>query len=105
MPKSSLSSRLSGRAAQLMAIKGLSNRELFMWIVRAASSFPVPLSPVIRTFRELSLTFSINFIISRILGLVPIMLLTKDLLLGFSFEVVFSLFKRAFDSWSFYLHP
>ena len=48
-PKSSLSSRLSGIAAQLTATKGPRPRGDSPWRARATSSFPVPLSPRIRT--------------------------------------------------------
>ena len=48
-PKSSLSSRFCGTAAQLMAMKGPSLRTLVRWSARATSSLPVPLSPVIST--------------------------------------------------------
>ena len=54
MPKSSLSSRVSGRAAQLSATKGRRARGLVKWMALAAISFPVPLSPVIRTLTALS---------------------------------------------------
>jgi len=49
-PKSSDSSRLSAIAAQLIGSKGISHRGLWSWIARATSSFPVPLSPRMRTF-------------------------------------------------------
>ena len=48
-PKSSLSSRVSVTAAQLMATKGREARGLLSWIARAANSLPVPLSPWKRT--------------------------------------------------------
>ncbi len=44
-PKSSVSSRLSGIAAQLMATNGPSDRGLSACSARANSSLPVPLSP------------------------------------------------------------
>ena len=44
-----ISSSVSGSAAQLIATKGFSARSLRAWIIRATSSLPVPLSPVIRT--------------------------------------------------------
>ncbi len=44
-PKSSVSSRFSGIAAQLMATNGPSARGLSTWSARAKSSLPVPLSP------------------------------------------------------------
>lgn len=43
-PKSSLSKRLSGMAAQLMATKGAC-WGLLSWMARVTSSLPVPLSP------------------------------------------------------------
>ena len=48
-PKSSDSSRSSAMALQLMATKGLLRRGLPLWMARARSSLPVPLSPVINT--------------------------------------------------------
>src|SRR5207244_9789709 len=47
-PKSSDSRRVSGKAPQLMVIKGAVARALFSWMARATSSLPVPLSPVMR---------------------------------------------------------
>ena len=44
-PKSSVSSSVSGIAAQLMATNGASARGLSAWSERANSSLPVPLSP------------------------------------------------------------
>ena len=44
-PKSSLSSSVSGMAAQLMATNGPLARALRRWIACASSSLPVPLSP------------------------------------------------------------
>ena len=48
-PKSSLSTRPGGKAAQLILISGLSLRLLAEWMARAISSLPVPVSPVIST--------------------------------------------------------
>ncbi len=48
-PKSSLSRRLSGMAAQFMAMKGYMLRFDSLCMACAKSSFPVPLSPVIST--------------------------------------------------------
>ena len=48
-PNSSDSSSVSGRAAQLMAMKDFSARSEWVWIIRAASSLPVPVSPSSRT--------------------------------------------------------
>ena len=44
-PNSSLSSRFSGMAPQLMATNGPSARAPSRWMARATSSLPVPLSP------------------------------------------------------------
>ena len=44
-PNSSLSSRLSGIAAQLTATKGAAPAASSWWMARATSSLPVPLSP------------------------------------------------------------
>ena len=48
-PKSSASRRVSGRAAQLTVIMGLSARALRPWMARAMRFFPVPVSPLIMT--------------------------------------------------------
>ena len=48
-PKISLSSSVSGIAAQLIATNGNAARGLSWWIVCATSSLPVPDSPVIST--------------------------------------------------------
>ncbi len=48
-PNSSLSSRVSGMAAQLTGTKGPWARGERPWMARAMSSFPVPLSPRMRT--------------------------------------------------------
>ena len=37
------------KAAQLTATKGFETRGLFLWMARATSSLPVPVSPVMRT--------------------------------------------------------
>jgi hypothetical protein len=58
-PKSSLSMRFSGRAAQFNAMKGLDLRGLAWWMARATSSLPVPDSPRMRTVAELSATCEI----------------------------------------------
>src|SRR5277367_6188226 len=47
-PKSSLSRRLSGIAAQLMVKKGFWHLRLLLCSKAATNSFPVPVSPVIR---------------------------------------------------------
>jgi len=48
-PNSSLSISSSGMAAQLTWTKDSSLRRLLRWIARATSSFPTPLSPVMKT--------------------------------------------------------
>ena len=48
-PKSSDSSSESGIAARLTATKGCARRGLWLWMARATSSLPVPLSAVIST--------------------------------------------------------
>ena len=48
-PKSSLSTRFSAMAAQLILMKGCSFRALCRWMARAISSLPVPVSPVMST--------------------------------------------------------
>ena len=48
-PKSSDSSRPSGIAPQLTAMKGASARGLARWIARASNSLPVPLAPKMHT--------------------------------------------------------
>ena len=48
-PKSSLSRRCSGRAAQLTCRKGRSRRPLSKWMARATTSLPAPLSPSMST--------------------------------------------------------
>ena len=47
-------------AAQLMATNGLGLRLLSEWMVRATSSLPVPLSPVMSTDAVLGATISIK---------------------------------------------
>ncbi len=71
-PNSSLSSSPSGMAVQLIGTKGRSARFPVKWIVRATTSLPVPLSPVIRTLLRLLEIFLIRAKISRMAGLVPI---------------------------------
>ena len=60
-----------GCAAQLMATKGLRLRGLRSWMVRATSSLPVPLSPVMRTEAVLGATSSMRWKISCILFEAP----------------------------------
>ena len=56
-PNISLSSRFSGKAAQLTATQGLPARGEFLWIVRAMTSLPVPDSPLISTVAAVGATF------------------------------------------------
>ena len=70
-PKSSLSNSVSVRAAQLIAISGPSPRGLFRCSARATNSFPVPLSPWIRTVEEVGATRSISSSKPRSLALSP----------------------------------
>ena len=55
-PNSSLSSRLSGIAAQLIATNGPLAPRLARWSALATSSLPVPLSPVMSTVVSVSAT-------------------------------------------------
>jgi hypothetical protein len=55
-PNSSLSSSVSGNAAQLTARNGRSPRPEASWIARATSSLPVPRSPTISTGRGMRAT-------------------------------------------------
>jgi hypothetical protein len=54
-PKSSLSSRLSGIAPQLIATNGPFLRGELKWMARASTSLPLPLSPRINTSESLLL--------------------------------------------------
>ena len=57
-PNSSLSSSVSGIAAQLTATNGLSRRGPVTWMARATSSLPVPVSPRMSTVALRSRTCS-----------------------------------------------
>ena len=70
-PKSSLSSRCSGSAAQLTATNGLSARGLSAWMASATSSLPVPVSPEISTDELATATRSMSARSFRIGGLFP----------------------------------
>ena len=59
-PNSSDSIRSRGIAPQLSGTNGSLTRELLKWIVFATSSFPVPLSPVMRTVLSVSEIFSMK---------------------------------------------
>ena len=52
---------MGGIAAPLILRNGPSRRPLIRWIARATSSFPVPVSPVIRTEKGDAAAFSITF--------------------------------------------
>jgi hypothetical protein len=56
-PNSSLSSRLAGSAAQLMARNGPARRGDSAWSARATSSLPVPVSPRTSTVSSVAATF------------------------------------------------
>ena len=72
-PKSSLSIRLSGMAAQLTAMKfPLARCECFQ-IERATSSLPVPLYPVIITVTSLAVTWPMTLNTSCMTGEAPTM--------------------------------
>ncbi len=55
-PKSSLSRSVSGRAPRFTDTNGWPHRSLRLWMARAASSLPVPLSPLISTVASLRAT-------------------------------------------------
>ena len=74
-PKSSLSSSVSGSAAQFSLTKGWVLRGLLKWIARAISSLPVPLSPSIRTGRSLTMMRSSWWKTRRMPSLAPTMAL------------------------------
>ena len=69
-PKSSLSRRFSGIAAQLTAKKVFPARAERAWMARATSSLPVPDSPRIRTVEFVGAIFSTRRKTSRIGGAV-----------------------------------
>ncbi len=70
-PKSSLSSRGSGIAAQLTATNGPWLRRPRAWSARATTSLPVPLSPVTRTVASDAATRARRSSTSCIAGLLP----------------------------------
>ena len=70
-PNNSLSSRLSGSAPTFTAMNGLLRRFDSMWIARATSSFPVPLSPSMSTVLDTGAICSTCTITSRIPSLSP----------------------------------
>ena len=70
-PKSSLSSRPVGMAAQLSFTNVRALRPLRSWIARAISSLPVPVSPWMSTVESVGATISIFWSVSRSAGLSP----------------------------------
>jgi hypothetical protein len=64
-PKSSLSSRVSGSAPQLIERNGPSARCERLWMYRATTSLPVPLSPWINTVDPVGATTSASLRTSR----------------------------------------
>ena len=74
-PKSSLSSRFSGIAPQLIDRKRRVERGLAKWMARAISSLPVPLSPWTSTVEVVRAMRSISEKIACIRPLLPMMLL------------------------------
>ncbi len=68
-PKSSLSSSVSGKAAQLSATKGPRRLRPPSWTARATTSLPVPVSPWIKTVARLRCAFSTSCSTARIAGL------------------------------------
>ena len=73
-PNSSDSMSGSGIAAQFTVMNGMSRCALFAWIARAASSLPVPVSPVISTVlfeRDTSSSWRSASWIARLLPTIP----------------------------------
>ncbi|PYR33444.1 MAG: hypothetical protein DMF90_20805 [Acidobacteria bacterium] len=60
-------------AAQLTLMSGMSRCALRLWMARATSSFPVPVSPVRRTVLLVAATRSARWMISSIARLLPMM--------------------------------
>ena len=67
-PNSSDSARASGMAAMFMATKGPPARGLEVWISRATTSLPVPVSPRMRTLASVSATWSMRSSTRRMAG-------------------------------------
>src|ERR1035437_7731918 len=89
-PKSSLSSRVSASAAQLTATKGLDARSPALWMARATSSLPVPLSPWIKTvLRRLAISEH-SAMISCIRGFLLMTSCTEYCRVSFLRRMVFS---------------
>ena len=72
-PKSSDSSSVSGMAAQLTLMNGMSRCALRLCTARATSSLPVPVSPVINTVLRVADTSSMRRITSAMARLWPTM--------------------------------
>ncbi len=72
-PKSVDSSRSGGRLPELTVTKARSERDEFVWIARATSSLPVPLSPVMRIVERLGAAWMIRSKTCFIRGLRPMM--------------------------------
>ena len=79
-PNSSSSSRFSFRAVQFIAANGLFLRGLLLWMARAASSLPVPVSPRISTVALVGAMAWSRLMTSCIFGLLPIDALEAELL-------------------------
>ena len=89
-PNSSLSSSVSGRAAQLTATNGLPRRGDASWMARATSSLPVPVSPKISTVLIVCATWLISSKTSCIRGLLLRMLWKANCSCSFSRSAVTS---------------
>src|SRR5213594_2541646 len=70
-PNSSLSRSPVGIAAQFSFTKAFERRGLRLWIARAISSFPVPVSPQISTVESVDATVSASFNTRRSTALLP----------------------------------
>ena len=81
-PKSSDSMRFSGIAPQLITMNGPDARDDLVWISRAMSSLPVPVSPVMSTEMSVGATFCTLRYTSSIDAQLP-MISPKRVLLSF----------------------
>ena len=72
-PNSVDSSRSGGRLPELTATNDLSERDELLWMARATSSLPVPLSPVMRMVERLGAAWMIRSNTCFIRGLRPMM--------------------------------
>ena len=106
-PKSSDSSRVSVRAAQLTTTMRRWDRSLAMWMARAKSSFPVPLSPVMRILASDCAAILAVSLTRSMAGLLPIRVekLFADAIFSLnslfsieSFRWVMALSKMSFSS-------